>query len=43
MPEIDGDPVHVRRNDLNPLNQLSEQTFKLKKLASGLGIDTLSP
>ncbi|WP_067891690.1 nuclease-related domain-containing protein [Nocardia vaccinii] len=39
IPGVAGSPVHVRANDLNPLNQVREGTFNLKNLAKRIGID----
>lgn len=39
MPGITGDPVHIRRSDANPFDQVGASTFNLKNLAKQLGID----
>ncbi|MEV0774052.1 nuclease-related domain-containing protein [Nocardia salmonicida] len=39
MAEIIGSPVHVRRRDINPFDQVSAAVFGVKDLAKRLGID----
>ncbi|WP_159850871.1 nuclease-related domain-containing protein [Nocardia sp. CY41] len=43
LPGIDGDPVHVRDGDTNPLNQLADAMFNLKGVVSRCGLDVFVP
>ncbi|WP_107661085.1 nuclease-related domain-containing protein [Nocardia suismassiliense] len=40
MPGVTGSPVHTRKGDLNPIDQVSDGTYNLKNLAASRGIDT---
>jgi hypothetical protein len=43
LPGIDGDPVHVRDGDTNPINQVSDAMFNLKGVADRAGLDVFVP
>ncbi|WP_063046248.1 nuclease-related domain-containing protein [Nocardia pseudovaccinii] len=43
LPGIDGDPVHVRDGDTNPLNQLADAMFNLKAVVSRCKLDVFVP